>query len=200
GDSSRRFGDAPAVRREYAGILAQAGQTQRAIAQYRQLLDREPANAAVRVQLGDLYVLVKQYRPAVAQYEQALAAQPDNVEIAARLARAYSFDGDVNKALEVYDRYLAKVRPEDERVPRALGALLLDLGRYRAALAFLLALRGKEPDTAEVLALLVRAYARLGDRAQALAVLEDLGRRGPEALGTRLDLAETLYTSGDYEV
>jgi tetratricopeptide (TPR) repeat protein len=196
----RRFGDDPAVRREYAGILAQAGLTRRAIEQYQQLLERDPKNVAARVLLGDLYVLTKQYRQAVSQYEQALSAQPDNVEIAARLARAYSFDGDVPRALEVYDRYLAKVRPEDERVPRALGALLLDLGRYREALGFLLALRGKEPDNAEVLALLVRAYARLGERAQALAELQELGRKGPEALGTRLDLAETLYAGGDYEV
>lgn len=196
----RRFGDDPAVRREYAGILVQAGQTRRAIRQYEQLLQRDPTNGVLRTLLGDIYLLAKDYRAAVRQYQEALRILPNNAEVAARLARAYFFDGDVSRALEVYDRYLARLRPDDERVPRALGALLLDLGRPRDALGFLEALRRKEPDNAEVLALLVRAHARLGDKQQAYDALRDLADKAPRAVGVRLELGEALYASGDLEV
>src|SRR5262249_27540823 len=161
----RRFGEDLQVRREFAGILVQAGQPRRAIQQYQRLLQSDPTNTTLRVLLGDVLVQIKEFRQAIPFYQQALKALSDNPEVAARLARAYFFDGDVARALEVFDRYLAKLRPDDERVPRALGALLLDLGRYQDALPYLLALRRKDPDNPEGLALLIRAYARLGEKA-----------------------------------
>ena len=195
----RRFGDDPIIRREYAGILVQAGQTRRAIQQYEQLLRRNPDNVALRVLLGDLSLLTRDYRQAVTQYQQALQKRPGNLDVAARLARAHLLSGDLARALEVYDRYLAKVRPGDARVPRALGALLIDLGRPRDALPFLLALHREQPKDAETTALLVRAYARLGERSQATNLLPEIAS-GMRGRGVLLELGETLYSTGDYEV
>jgi tetratricopeptide (TPR) repeat protein len=195
----RRFGEDPIIRREFAGILVQAGQTRRAIEQYQQLLRRNPENVALRVLLGDLSLLTKDYRQAVVQYQQALQIRPGNIDVAARLARAHLLNGDVARALEVYDRYLAKVRPGDERVPRALGALLIDLGRPRDALSYLLALYREKPKDTETIALIVRAYARIGDREQAIRLLPEIAR-AVRGRGVLLDLGETLYASGDYEV
>jgi tetratricopeptide (TPR) repeat protein len=195
----RRFGDDLVLRREYAGVLVQAGQTERAIRQYKELLEGDPSNVALRVLLGDLHLLLKDYPAAVKQFELALQAQPGKATLAARLARAHFFEGDVARALEVYDRYLAKLRP-DEDSPRALGALLLDLGRYQEAIPFLVALLRKDADNSEVLALLVRAHARLGDRSKALDYLQEMRKQMPRSLGMRLELADTLYATGDQEI
>src|SRR5262249_53184533 len=201
----RRFGDDPVVRREYAGILVQAGQTRRAIQQYQQLLQRNPDNVALRVLLGDLALLTRDYRQAVTHYQQALQRRPGNLDVSARLARAYLLGGDVARALDLYDRSLAKVRPGDAQVPRALAALLIDLGRPRDALPFLLALHRDQPKDTDTTALMVRAYARLGERSRAITVRAEIagepGRASAaRARGVLLELGETLYASGDYEV
>src|SRR5581483_7352891 len=110
-------------------------------------------------------------------YQRALELKPGDPEVATRLARTYTFMDDVPHALEVYDRYLAALRPGDDKVPLRFGALLIDLEQPAEALTFLRPLREKHPDDLELLADVVRAHSRLGDRAAALAALEDLAAR-----------------------
>jgi tetratricopeptide (TPR) repeat protein len=196
----RRFGDDFAVRREYAGVLVSANRLRQATEQYQRLLARQPDNLELRVTLGDIYVARKEYRRAIAQYLRALEQAPENLETATRLARAFALDDNVARALEVYDRYLAQLRPGDENVPRTFGAFLLDIGRPDDALTFLQALRKQHPDDLDIIADLVRAYARLEERQKAFDVLKDLAAKAPRAIPVRQSLADTLYQSGDYEL
>jgi tetratricopeptide (TPR) repeat protein len=76
----------------------------------------------------------------------------------------------------------------------------LAVERPADALPFLLALREKRRDDLEVLADLVRAYLRLGDRDKALTILEELDKKAPRAIPAKQTLADTLYQSGDYDV
>jgi tetratricopeptide (TPR) repeat protein len=192
-----RFPDDDAIRREYAGVLVQADRTAQAIGQYQQLLARKPDDAELLVLLGDLYVRTRQYKQAAGLYAQALRLTPERVDTAARLARALALNREYCRALEVYDRHLAALSAGDERVTRTVPSLLLDLGLYGQALAFLRPLLEKSPRDLELLALQLRAYARL-DRAQALRLIEDMaGRPNPSA---RLELAGTLYGSEEYDL
>jgi tetratricopeptide (TPR) repeat protein len=196
----RRFGDDPAVRREYAGVLVTANRLERAAEEFEKLLARRPGDLKMRMTLGDVLVARKQYRQATAHYLQVLRRAPNNVEAAAKLARAYVFDDDVTGALRVYDSSLARLRPGDANVPRALPALLLDLDQPEDALPFLQALRDRSPDDLEILADLVRCYTMLGERDLAAQTLEEMANRSPRAAGVRLGLGDALYQSGDYEV
>jgi pentatricopeptide repeat protein len=195
-----RFGDDPIIRQEYAGVLITANRLRKGAEQYRQLIARQPNDPALRVFLANIYVAAKEYRQAIPQLRRALELSPDNLEIAAKLAQVYTFDGDVTQALQVYDRYLAQLRPGDERVPPALGALLLDLGRPGEALPLLLVLLEKHPDDLEIRAGLVRCYGRLGELQKAIDVLKDMATKAPRVIPVRQGLAEALYESGDYEL
>ncbi len=196
----RRFGDDPAVRKEFAGVLVRANRLREAAQEYQKLLAARPNDPELRVALGDLYLAAKDYRKAIAQFRRALELAPTNLDTATRLARAYTFDNDVPHALEVYDRWLARLQPGDEKVPRQFPALLTDLEWPSAALPFLSKLREKYPDDLELMADQVRATSRLGDREQAVATLEEMASKAPRELSVRQALGDSLYQAGDYDL
>jgi tetratricopeptide (TPR) repeat protein len=193
----RRFPDDLAVRLEFAGVLVRAGERTRAIEEFQRLLAARPGNAEVSLGLANVYIQAQQYHEAVPLLRAALEKAPGDLTVAARLARAYALDRDFLHAQEVYDRYLAALRPGEARVPRDLSALLLDLQRPADALTFLLPRRDKQRGDAQILAELVRAYARLGDNGAALKVVEELGSLGKDSITRRLDLGNDLISSGD---
>jgi tetratricopeptide (TPR) repeat protein len=197
----RRFGrDDMAIRKEFAGILMQAGRLRQAANEYQELLNRLPDNSEIRVGLADLAVQLKDYRQAVGLLAPVLQREPRNYELATRLARAYIFEDNFPRALQVYDQSLAGLRPSDDRVPITFPALLVDLEQPRDAVAFLQPLLAVQPGNPELLATLVRSWARLGDHPRALEAIGKLAAVGPGALKVRLDLGNTLYAAEDFEV
>lgn len=191
--------DDDAVRTEYAGVLVTANRAKQAIAEYERLLAKDPRNTRLRLLLADVFVYDRDYRAAISELTAVLEATPGDNEVAARLARVYTFNEEFAKAKQIYDRYLSKIRPTDAKVPKALGALLLDLERPGDALQFLGALRAKDPQDLEVLANIVRAYSRLGERDLMRTLLREMETIRPKEIGVRLALAEILYRSEDFE-
>jgi tetratricopeptide (TPR) repeat protein len=196
----RRAGDDPALRKERAGVLVQAGRLQEALREYQSLLARSPADSDLRNACADLVVHLRDYRQAVAVLTPALEREPGNRELATRLARAYVFMDDYPHALQVYDRHLAQLRPADDNLPASFPALLVDLEKPADALGFLKAMLTRQPANPELRATLVRALARQGDQPRALEALQELAALGPTSLQVRLSLAETLYASEDFEL
>jgi tetratricopeptide (TPR) repeat protein len=187
------------VRREYAGLLVQVDRVKAAIEQFKSLLVDEPDNAALLVPLADAYLQSKEFRKAADNLRKAIERAPGNLEYAVKLARSLAFAGDSARAFEVFDKYLGKLSPDDERVPKTFGALLIDLGKPEEALRFLEPLREENPDDLEVLAYLIRANARLGRRAKTQELIADLAARKPGTIPIRLELAEALYQASDLE-
>jgi tetratricopeptide (TPR) repeat protein len=197
----RRYGrDESGLRKEYAGVLVQAGRLRQAFQEYQDLLTRLPGDAEVRTALADLAVRTKDFRQAISLLTPALQREPANAELATRLARAFIFEDDFSRALQVYDQYLARLRPGDDKIPDAFPALLVDLERPADAASFLQPLLARQPNNLELLATLVRARARLGERPAALAALEQLMAKGPEAVKVALDLADTLYAAEEFDI
>ncbi len=121
------------------------------------------------------------------------------MEYAIKLTRSYAFEGDFTKAYDAFERYLGKLSPNDARVPKTYGALLVDLGKFDDALLFLLPLRERYPDDLEVLGTLIRAYARLNNRARMLELIAEMASRRSGTIPVRLELAEALYQASDLE-
>lgn len=198
------------VHAEFAGILVTLREVRRAIREYEYYLAARPDDLTVRVILGDVYQIAREHRQAINQFtivlEKKLAEEqtPETVrqvlELATRLARAYAFDSDFVRANQIFDRYLARLRPEDPRTPRALGSLLLDLERVSDAMPFLLRQRELHPEDIEILGSLVRALARLGERARAMEILLELGTRDAKNIGVREVLAQILYETEEFEL
>jgi tetratricopeptide (TPR) repeat protein len=66
-----------------------------------------PRDAAVRVQLGNLYFDSERYDLAAPMYEAALAIDPSNVDASTDLAVSYYYTGQVDRALAQIDRSLS---------------------------------------------------------------------------------------------
>ncbi len=67
----------------------------------------QPANAGVRVQLGNLYFDAERYDQAAPWYEAALKLDPANTDVSTNLALAYFATTQVDRALAQIDRSLA---------------------------------------------------------------------------------------------
>jgi len=76
----------------------------------------EPRNAAVRVDLGNVYFDAERFAEATPWYEAALEIEPKNVDASTDLAVAYFYQGEIDRALAQLDRALA-VNPKH---PKAL--------------------------------------------------------------------------------
>jgi tetratricopeptide (TPR) repeat protein len=197
----RRFRDERLeVRREYAGILVQAGRTRQALQEYQQLLARHPDDRALALVAADIAILTRDYQQAIALLSPIVQKEPGNVEAANRLARVLLFEGDFPRALPVVDQHLANLRPGESRVPRTFPALLVDMERSAEALTFVRPMLDSHPGDAELLAICIRAYSRLEDRPRALEAVQGLANAGASASGIRQGLADGLLTSGDFEL
>jgi cytochrome c-type biogenesis protein CcmH/NrfG len=86
--------------------------------------DRNPTDAASRVQLGDLYFDAERYDEARRWYEDALRVEPRNVNASTDLGIAYYYSNQPDKALAQFEKSLA-IDPKHSKT-------LLNIGIVRA--------------------------------------------------------------------
>jgi tetratricopeptide (TPR) repeat protein len=86
--------------------------------------DRNPTDAASRVQLGDLYFDAERYDEARRWYEDALRVEPRNVNASTDLGIAYYYSNQPDKALAQFEKSLA-IDPKHTKT-------LLNIGIVRA--------------------------------------------------------------------
>ena len=95
-----------------------------------------PADAAVRVQLANLYFDAERFPDAIEWYRQALAIQPKDANVSTDLAVSYYYSNQSDKALEQFE-YSLEVDPKhtktllNQGIVRAFGKQDLD-GAARA--------------------------------------------------------------------
>jgi cytochrome c-type biogenesis protein CcmH/NrfG len=85
---------------------------------------QNPADAATRVDLGNLYFDAGRFPEAVDWYQQALKIEPRNVNVSTDLGIAYYYMNDPDKALAQFDRSL-QIEPGHAKT-------LLNMGIVRA--------------------------------------------------------------------
>ena len=77
------------------------------VASIKSTADRDPSNAAPRVQLGNLYFDAERYGEAITWYGEALKLQPNNVDVSTDLGVSYYYTNQADRALEQFNRSLA---------------------------------------------------------------------------------------------
>jgi tetratricopeptide (TPR) repeat protein len=92
--------------------------------QLKAAADRNPSDAATRVQLGDLYFDAERYDDASRWYEAALKVEPGNVNASTDLGIAYYYSNQPDRALAQFDKSLA-LDPKHSKT-------LLNIGIVRA--------------------------------------------------------------------
>lgn len=66
-----------------------------------------PKDAAVRIELANMYFDAERYSDAIRWYEEALALDPKNADVSTDLAVSYYYTNQTDRALEQFDRSLA---------------------------------------------------------------------------------------------
>jgi tetratricopeptide (TPR) repeat protein len=86
--------------------------------------DREPSNAQVRTQLGNLYFDAERYDDAITWYGESLKRDPKDVNVSTDLGVCYYYTNQPDKALAQFDQSL-KLDPKHAKT-------LLNVGIVRA--------------------------------------------------------------------
>ena len=116
------------------------GRFQRAIAEYRKVLDRDPHRRGIHYKLGRALLSSSQDPAAVKQaggeFELELKADPTNANAAYELGEIHRTAGDLERAQALFDQAV-EAYPGFEQAQLALGGVFTSLGKPELALAHL---------------------------------------------------------------
>jgi tetratricopeptide (TPR) repeat protein len=87
---------------------------------FKSVADREPSNAAPRVQLGNLYFDAERYEEAVRWYSDALRLDATDVNVSTDLGVSYYYTNQPDKALAQFDQSL-KLDPKHAKTILNVG-------------------------------------------------------------------------------
>jgi tetratricopeptide (TPR) repeat protein len=73
---------------------------------FTSVAEREPTNAAPRVQLANLYFDAERYEDAIRWYAEALKLQPNDADVSTDLGVSYYYTNQPDRALAQFDRSL----------------------------------------------------------------------------------------------
>jgi len=108
-------------------------QPDRAITLLEEARRLDPNNAAVREQLGALYLQAKRYPQAIREFQQALRFSPFSGADMIRLATAYEESGDLAKARELLEEAVRKM-PNDVSAQEELAEVCTGLKLFPEAI------------------------------------------------------------------
>jgi len=135
-DEARREDDGGVLERKARGLLASvyslAGNTRLAERQYRELLELDPGNPAVKVDLARLLLGVGRDRESRAQVQEVLAAHPRDGMALALLFRLQLSAGERQEALATAEK-LSHERAGDADTLVQAAQVLMEAGRPAAA-------------------------------------------------------------------
>jgi len=73
---------------------------------FRSVAEREPSNAAPRVELGNLYFDAERFDDAIKWYEEAVKLAPTDPDVSTDLGVSYYYTNQPDRALQQFDRSL----------------------------------------------------------------------------------------------
>jgi tetratricopeptide (TPR) repeat protein len=157
-------GGAVAIRRAEATLGL--GRHAEAAQQLDALLVRYPSHGRARVLKARLQLQTRDAAGAFDTAGRAVKADPADGEARLELARALEALGDMDLAYKEYGEAL-RLRPTAVDLPRVLARLALRTGHDRAALAYARQASQRFPDDLGTRLILVEAYIRTGELANA---------------------------------
>jgi tetratricopeptide (TPR) repeat protein len=116
--------------------LLTKGQHDKALAEFRKLVEIEPDDTAALNNLGSALSETGQFDQAVAQFRKVLSIDPDNYKAYSNLGVALGRIGKFEEAAAQFEQALS-ISPDDARTHSAFGAVLFNSGRADAAMPHL---------------------------------------------------------------
>ena len=166
------------MRTELADALDMAGETEKALATYRSIIEQDPESRLARLQLGTTLWKRGRFSEAVATLREAVALFPGE-----HLALYYLADSErmVGALAEAEEHLRAAVArwPECLQCLLALGRVVHDRGRPEEAALILRHVVAGRPDDAEALALFADSRYEIGEHEAARELFERAIRLAP---------------------
>lgn len=94
------------IRKLLAESYTASGDYENAIKQYREILEKEPANISIQRELAQAYIWNKQYDQAKEILRVILKNNPQDSEAKVLLAKALQYSGEVKEAIKIYKELL----------------------------------------------------------------------------------------------
>jgi tetratricopeptide (TPR) repeat protein len=192
--AAQQFPELASIAIDRADLELQAGNSDRAIALYREAIARFADMPQLRIRLGDMLNSIGKRKEAIAEYERAQVAFPKDTYVMNQLAATLTLLGDRSsgeRALKLIDTAISAAPPQDKDFleDTRAGALFV-AGRKADALASYRALEKKGyalgPDS-------LSRYGRLlleqKQNAAGLRALERAVDAGPRYTGWEADRA-----------
>ncbi|QQO53644.1 MAG: PEP-CTERM system TPR-repeat protein PrsT [Thiohalocapsa sp. PB-PSB1] len=160
----------------------------------------DPTFYVARENLAELLIQQNQIPLARGQLERILDARSDEIDALMLLARSYESEGDLERALRLSERALG-ADPSAVDVAIYQTELLLRMREPDKAVqvAESIEVRAQNPDNAQMLATLSRAYIASGRRATAQTVLRRSSSLAGYDARTLLDIAMLQREAGDLD-
>jgi tetratricopeptide (TPR) repeat protein len=92
------------------------------VREFTSAAEREPGNAAPRVQLGNLYFDAQRYAEAIPWYVEALKLSPDDANVSTDLGVSYYYTDQADRALQQFDQSL-KIDPNHTKTLLNIGVV-----------------------------------------------------------------------------
>jgi Tfp pilus assembly protein PilF len=161
-------------------------------------VDDVPSPAEARARLEEGIRLEREGRTAKAaeRYRAALAQDPALDEARNRLGLLALRTGRLEEARQEFEAALS-IRPESARLLNNLGLVFYLQGEFRIALGFFRKAWARDPSKVESALNLAVAYAQLGQRAEAKALLATVLRRAEHLPEGHLNMGSLLEEEGD---
>ena len=175
--------------------LNDRGDTDGAVAHYRQAVELRPGYAEAHYNLGRLLAQKGQLDEAVAHYEKVLEINPADAEARNNLGVTLSASGRLDEAIAQYQKALA-IRPDYADASCNLASALLSKGNLDGAIAHYSACIAQSPNQFEAQYNLANALFRMGRTDEAIAHYQKVLDLRPENADARANLGSALLAKG----
>ena len=172
-----------------------AGEQEKSIRKFEQVLDIDPNIVDAHFMLGNEYFRMEKYPEAIAEFKITLKLKPDYAFAMINLANSYRQMGDLEAALVGFEHFL-ETNPDNTQVLFHIGEIYLTKKDPDKALTYLDRAQKSDPDTSWVACSIGVAYVQKKDPVKAEQNFRKALELNPKINMAHFNLAQLYETQG----